>query len=57
MATPQKREQLSVPLDPALRDLVERAAAADDRPLASWARRVLAKAARKAVTTTAARAE
>jgi hypothetical protein len=44
----RKREQVSVPLDPELRDFVERAAAEEDRSLAGQIRHLVAEAAREA---------
>jgi hypothetical protein len=43
-----KREQISVPVNPELRNAVERAAAREDRTVANWIRRVIAEAVRKA---------
>ncbi len=50
----RKREQVSVPLDPALRQYVERVAAQEDRPVASVIRRLIAEAARNSETHEAA---
>jgi hypothetical protein len=44
-----KRPQITVPMDPALRDLVEGAAADADRTIANWCRRILGAAAVAAV--------
>ena len=44
----KRREQLSVPVNPELRTLVEQAAAREDRTVANWVRRIIADAARKA---------
>jgi hypothetical protein len=43
-----KREQVSVPLNPELRQYAERAAAQDDRTVAAWIRHLIAEAARTA---------
>lgn len=43
-----RRNQISVPVDPALREFVEREAEREDRSLAAQVRHVLAEAARKA---------
>jgi uncharacterized protein (DUF1778 family) len=48
MEVVMKRNQISVPLDPKLRELVERAAAREDRTMAGWIRRIIAEAARAA---------
>jgi predicted transcriptional regulator len=40
----RKREQVSVPLDPELRQYVERVAEQEDRPVASVIRRLIAAA-------------
>jgi hypothetical protein len=42
-----KREHVSVPLDPELRQYAERAAAEDDRTVAAWIRHLIAEAARR----------
>jgi len=44
----RKREQISVPLDPELREFVERAAAKEDRSVAGQIRHLVAQAARDA---------
>jgi hypothetical protein len=49
-----RREQLSVPLSADLRRAVEAAAAAEDRPVASWVRRLLANAVERRNEATAA---
>lgn len=43
-----KREQITVPLDPALRAFVEREAEREDRTMAAWIRRLVAQAQRQA---------
>lgn len=43
-----KRNQLSVPMTPELRELVARAAAREDRTVASYVRHLIAQAVRKA---------
>ncbi len=50
----KKREQVSVPLDPALRQFVERAAEREDRTLAGQIRHLVAEAARAETTERAA---
>jgi hypothetical protein len=42
-----KREQITIPLDPALREFVERAAAEQDRTMAGQVRHLIAEAARR----------
>ena len=44
----RKRQQVSVPLNPALRQFVERQAAAEDRTVAGQIRHLIAEAARQA---------
>lgn len=41
-------ERVSVPLSPDLRRFAEQAAAAEDRSIAGWVRRLIAEAARRA---------
>lgn len=44
-----KREQISVPLDPELREYVERTAAREDRSVAGQIRHFVAEAARRSM--------
>ena len=44
----KRREQVTVPLDPALRAFVEREAEREDRTMAAWIRRLVAQAQRQA---------
>jgi uncharacterized protein (DUF1778 family) len=48
MEVAMKRNQISVPLDPKLRELVERAAEREDRTVANYVRHLIAQAVRNA---------
>jgi hypothetical protein len=49
MSSPMKRAQVSVPLDPELREFIERAAEREDRWIAGQIRHFVAEAARQQV--------
>jgi hypothetical protein len=52
--TEDRRHQISVPVDAALQRAVEAAARAEDRPVASWVRRLMASAVERRNEATAA---